>query len=368
MIIGCVKEIKPEEYRVGVTPDNVGEYCRHGHRFLVESGAGLGSGFSDEDYRQQGAVIVPESRTIWAEAAMVIKVKEPLPAEYPLLGRGQILFTFLHLAASEPLTRALLDAGTTGIAYETITDRGVLPCLMPMSEIAGRLAIQEGAKFLEKPFGGRGVLLGGVPGVRSGKVVIIGAGIVGVNALKIAVGFGADVTIMDVDIRKLTALDDLYGNRIHTVFSTEAAIAREIRDADLVVGAVLIPGAQAPRLVRRTDLVRMKPGAVLVDVSIDQGGCFETSRMTYHHDPVFVVDGIVHYCVGNMPGSVPGTATPALTNATLRYGLALADHDLRQAFALLPGLAEGLNTQAGRCTNARVAEAFGLPFQEAVSF
>jgi alanine dehydrogenase len=364
MLIGCVKEIKAEEYRVGVTPDNVGAYCRHGHRFLIECGAGLGSGYSDEAYRLCGATLVEHAADIWAEAEMIIKVKEPLEAEYPLLRRDQILFTFLHLASSQPLTRALLQAGTAGVAYETISEQGMLPCLKPMSEIAGRLSIQEGAKYLEKPFGGRGVLLGGVPGVRNARVVIIGAGTVGENALKVAVGFGADVTILDIDIRKLTALDDLFGNRIHTVFSSEAAISREIADADLVIGAVLIPGAHAPRLIRRADLAKMKPGAVLVDVAIDQGGCFETSRMTYHHDPIYIVDGIVHYCVGNMPGVVPSTATLALTNATLRYGLAIADFGLLQAFRKLPGLLPGLNTWQGDCTNQRVADGFSLTFKD----
>ena len=363
MKIGCVKEIKQQEYRVGVTPDNVREYCRHGHHFIMESGAGLGSGYPDEAYRACGAEICADGPTVWANADMIIKVKEPLPSEYACLRENLILFTYLHLAADQDLTRALLNSGTTGIAYETITDQKILPCLKPMSEIAGRLAVQEGAKYLEKPFGGSGLLLGGVPGVRSARVLILGAGIVGMNALKMAVGLGADVAIADVDIQKLTALDDLYANRIHTVYATDAAIEREIRTADLVIGAVLIPGASAPKLVKRADLKQMKPGSVLVDVAIDQGGCFETSHVTTHQDPVYHLEGIAHYCVGNMPGAVPLTSTLALTNATLRYGLAIADHGFNQAARILPGLAPGLNTSQGQCANLKVAQQFGLAGQ-----
>lgn len=363
MKIGCVKEIKAHEYRVGVTPDNVREYCKHGHSFLIESGAGAGSGFADADYMNCGAQIISSCQEIWAGADMIIKVKEPLPSEYAYLRDGLILFTYLHLAANKDLTMALLSSGTTAIAYETITDQNTLPCLKPMSEIAGRLAVQEGAKYLEKPFGGRGVLLGGVPGVRSARVVILGAGTVGMNALKIAVGLGADVTIMDIDLNKLTFLDDLYGNQIHTLYSTDANIENELRTADLVVGAVLIPGDSAPKLVKRSYLKNMKPGAVMVDVAIDQGGCFETSQVTYHQDPVFVVDQIVHYCVGNMPGAVPFTSTLALTNSTLRYGLAIADHGFAGAMQRIPGLAPGLNTCGGKCTNGKVAHFLGLAQQ-----
>ena len=360
MRIGCVRELKPDEYRVGVTPDNVREYCRHGHTFLIESGAGLGSGYADADYHSAGARIAKKAAEVWAGSDMVIKVKEPLPAEYPCLRPDLLLFTYLHLAASRELTLAMLDSGVTGIAYETIEDQHTLPCLIPMSEIAGRLSVQEGAKYLEKPFGGRGVLLGGVPGVRSAKVVILGAGTVGANALKVAVGFGADVTIMDIDLKKLTTLDDLYANRIHTVYSSESAVEREIANADLVIGAVLIPGGSAPKLIKRSDLKNMRPGAVMVDVAIDQGGCFETSQVTYHHDPVYAVDQIVHYCVGNMPGAVPFTSTLALTNSTLRYGLAIADLGFDAAASRIPGLASGLNCRQGHCLNARVADQFQL--------
>ncbi|MDW7659603.1 MAG: alanine dehydrogenase [Bacillota bacterium] len=360
MIVGCVKEIKPQEYRVGVTPDQVGLYVRHGHRFLLEQGAGLGSGYSDQQYIDYGAEIVSGADGVWSEAELVIKVKEPLPPEYPLMRTSQIVFTFLHLAASRELTIELIERKVTGIAYETIEEHGELPCLKPMSEIAGRLSVQEGAKYLEKPFGGRGVLLGGVPGVRRGKVVIIGAGTVGSNALKMAVGLGADVTIMDIDTHKLTRLDDLYANHIQTIFSSEHTIRQEIRDADLVVGAVLVPGDSAPKLVRRSYLTEMKPGAVMVDVAIDQGGCFETSHLTYHDNPTFTVDQVVHYCVGNMPGSVPFTATLALTNATIRYGLALADLGPDRAIEQMPALRSGLNTFAGQCTNGRVAALFNI--------
>lgn len=360
MKIGCVKEIKAQEYRVGVTPDHVKAYCKHGHRFLIESRAGLDSGYSDEDYAQCGAQIIDQGKDVWAEAEMIIKVKEPLESEYPYLREGLILFTYLHLAASEALTMAMLNSGTTGIAYETIVDQNGLPCLRPMSEIAGRLSIQEGAKYLEKPFGGRGVLLGGVPGVKNAKVIILGAGIVGMNALKIAVGFGADVTILDIDINKLTYLDDLYGNRIQTLYSTDDIIENELKDADLVIGSVLIPGAAAPKLVKREYLKNMKPGSVMVDVAIDQGGCFETSKATYHQDPIFAVDKVIHYCVGNMPGAVPFTATLALTQSTLRYGLAIADLGFAEAGKRIPGLAAGINTLSGKCMNDNVARLFHL--------
>jgi len=360
MKIGCVKEIKAQEYRVGVTPDNVKEYCKHGHSFMIESGAGIDSGYSDEDYRKCGAQIIDQCKDVWADADMVIKVKEPLESEYQYLRKGLILFTYLHLAASEELTMAMLNSGTTGIAYETIVDQNSLPCLRPMSEIAGRLSIQEGAKYLERPMGGSGVLLGGVPGVPAAKVLILGAGTVGMNALKIAVGFGADATIMDIDINKLTYLDDIYGNKIHTLYSTEANVEKALRDADLVIGSVLIPGAAAPKMVKRSHLKTMKPGTVMVDVAIDQGGCFETSKVTYHQDPVYTVDGIVHYCVGNMPGAVPFTSTLALTNSTLRYGLAIADFGYEEAAKKIPGLAPGLNTCHSKCVNTKVAQLFGL--------
>ncbi len=360
MIIGCVKEIKSHEYRVGVTPDNVGEYVRHGHTFLVETGAGTGAGFSDGQYKIQGAKILDNKEAVWSGSDMIIKVKEPLPEEYPLMREGQILYTYLHLAANRKLTDALLESKTIGVAYETIEKNHGLPCLKPMSEIAGRLSIQEGAKYLEKPFGGRGVLLGGVPGTRQGKVVILGAGIVGMNALKVAVGMGANVTIMDIDLDKLTFLDDLYGNMIQTLYSTPDNISGELAAADLVIGAILIPGDATPKLVSKNHLKTMKPGAVMVDVAIDQGGCFETSVVTYHEKPVYLVDGILHYCVGNMPGAVPVTSTLALTNTTLKYGLALADKGLAGAIAKYPELSSGVNTYFGSCTNSKVASCFGF--------
>jgi alanine dehydrogenase len=360
MIVGCVKEIKPQEYRVGLTPDHVRAYRQHGHDVLLEQGAGIGSGYSDEAYRESGARIIDSAADVWSAAELLIKVKEPLAPEFAWMRPNQMIFTFLHLAANRDLTLALLASRSIGIAYETIEERGELPCLKPMSEIAGRLSVQEGAKYLEKPFGGRGVLLGGVPGVRSARVVIIGAGTVGANALKMAVGLGAQVTIMDIDMHKLTLLDDQYANRIQTLYSTEPALEAELSEADLVIGAVLVPGDTAPKLVKRAWLKSMKPGAVMVDVAIDQGGCFETSRLTYHHDPVYTIDGVVHYAVGNMPGAVPYTSTLALTNATLRYGLALADGGFDQAAQKLPGLLAGLNTRNGHCTHARVSAVFGL--------
>lgn len=364
MKIGCVKEIKVEEYRVGLTPDNVRDYMRHGHEVWIETKAGEGSGFSDEDYSLAGGTIIPAAKDLWANCEMIIKVKEPLPAEYGLLRRDQIVYTYLHLAANQALTEAMLASGCKGVAYETIEDSQGLPCLKPMSEIAGRLSVQEGAKYLEKPFGGRGVLLGGVPGVRSGKVVILGAGIVGTNALKMAVGLGADVTIMDVNMGRLTYLDQLYENRIKTIYSTSSMIQKEIEDADLVIGAVLIPGAAAPRLIKRDYLKKMKKGAVMVDVAVDQGGCFETTKVTYHNNPVYEVEGILHYCVGNMPGSVPYTSTMALTNTTLQYGLAIADKGLEQAIKEDAGLLKGVNIYEGYCTYANVADTFGIEYKK----
>jgi alanine dehydrogenase len=364
MTIGCVKEIKVHEYRVGVTPDNVREYCNHGHKFLIEKDAGVGSGYSDSEYAAAGASIIETAAEVWKRADMLIKVKEPLEAEFSLLRDGQILFTYLHLAADKGLTMAMLKSGCSGVAYETIEDVDGLPCLKPMSEIAGRLSIQEGAKYLEKPFGGKGILLGGVPGVKNGKIVILGAGIVGTNALKAAVGIGADVTIMDISMKRLSYLDDLYGNRIHTLYSSSSAVRKEIADADLVVGAVLIPGDSTPKLVKREYLKAMKPGSVMVDVAIDQGGCFETSKTTFHNDPVYTVDGIVHYCVGNMPGAVPYTSTLALTNSTLRYGLALADKGLKAALKDNPGLARGLNIHKGAVMYKKVADIYNLPCEK----
>ncbi|MDR1536298.1 MAG: alanine dehydrogenase [Planctomycetota bacterium] len=365
MKIGCVKEIKKYEFRVGLTPDNAREYILHGHRVMVESGAGLGSSFADEEYQAAGAEIAADAESIWRACGMVIKVKEPLAEEYESMRRDQILYTYLHLAADKPLTEALLRNGVKAIAYETIRDgNGALPLLKPMSEVAGRLSIQEGAKCLEKPMGGRGVLLGGVPGVKKGGVLIIGAGIVGVNACKIAVGLGADVAIMDNNLMRLTYLDDIFGSSVQTMYSTESAIEKAIGDADLVIGSVLIPGAAAPKLIKRRHLAAMREGSVIVDVAVDQGGCCETTRATYHDQPTFIVDGVVHYCVANMPGAVANTSTLALTNATLPYGLAIADKGAEAAARADRGLYPGVNCYKGKVTCRGVAEAFGMEFVE----
>ena len=361
MKIGCVKEIKPQEYRVGMTPDNVHDFAAHGHPVMIETGAGEGSGFSDAAYLAAGAEVADSAREIWAQSELIIKVKEPLEAEYPLMRDGQILYTYLHLAANQALTKAMMQSGCIGVAYETIEDQnGGLPLLKPMSEIAGRLSIQEGAKYLEKPFGGKGVLLGGVPGVKGAKVIILGAGIVGANACRMAAGLGADVTMMDVDLEKLRTLDALYEGRIKTLYSTPAAIHSEVKNADLVIGAVLIHGASAPKLLKREYLKDMIPGTVIVDVAVDQGGCFETTRATYHRDPVYEVDGVVHYCVANMPGAVPRTSTLALTNATHAYGLKIAGQGIDALIHSDPLLRKGVNIYRGACTYDKVAEQFGL--------
>jgi alanine dehydrogenase len=364
MRVGCPKEIKNHEYRVGLTPGSVREYVAHGHDVLVETGAGAGIGADDNAYRAAGAKIAASTEEIFAKSDMIVKVKEPQPAEWAQLREGQILYTYLHLAPDPDQTRGLLESGVTAIAYETVTDeRGGLPLLAPMSEVAGRLAIQAGATALQKANGGRGVLLGGVPGVLPGKVAVIGGGVVGLNAAKMAVGLGADVTIIDRSIPRLRQLDDIFNGRIHTRYSTVEAIEEECFSADLIVGAVLIPGAAAPKLVSREMLSGMKPGAVMVDVAIDQGGCFETSRPTTHAGPTYEVDGIVHYCVANMPGAVPVTSATALNNATLHYGLQLADRGMK---ALMddPHLRNGLNVHKGRVTNAAVAEALGYEMAE----
>ena len=364
MRVGCPKEIKNHEYRVGLTPGSVREYVAHGHDVLIETGAGAGIGADDNAYRAAGAKIAASTEEIFAKSDMIVKVKEPQPAEWAQLREGQILYTYLHLAPDPDQTRGLLESGVTAIAYETVTDeRGGLPLLAPMSEVAGRLAIQAGATALQKANGGRGVLLGGVPGVLPGKVAVIGGGVVGLNAAKMAVGLGADVTIIDRSIPRLRQLDDIFNGRIHTRYSTVEAIEEECFSADLIVGAVLIPGAAAPKLVSREMLSGMKPVAVMVDVAIDQGGCFETSRPTTHAEPTYEVDGIVHYCVANMPGAVPVTSATALNNATLHYGLQLADRGMK---ALMddPHLRNGLNVHKGRVTNAAVAEALGYEMAE----
>jgi alanine dehydrogenase len=365
LIIGTVKEIKKLEDRVGLTPDNVREYIVHGHEVCVEAGAGECSGFADADYRDAGAKIIQTAEEVWETCEMMVKVKEPLEKEYPLMRQGLTLYTYLHLAADRPLTEALLKNRVKSVAYETIRDReGGLPLLAPMSEVAGRLSIQEGAKSLEKPMGGMGILLSGVPGVSRAKVVILGGGVVGTNAAKVAAGFGADVTILDKNISRLTYLDDIFGACVKTIYSTEASIERELKTADLVIGAVLIPGASAPKLIKKRHLALMKTGSVIVDVAVDQGGCCETTKATYHDNPTFVVDGVVHYCVANMPGAVARTSTMALTNATLSYGLKIAGDGIEAAAKKDPGLMLGINTYAGHLTCAGVAESLGIEYAD----
>lgn len=358
MLIGVPKEIKNHEYRVGMTPGAVREAVHHGHRVLVQTGAGLGIGCDDAIYEAAGAELAADAHAIFERAEMIVKVKEPQPDECRMLRAGQVLFTYLHLAPDPQQAELLMQSGCTAIAYETITDeRGGLPLLAPMSEVAGRMAIQVGSVALQKANGGRGVLLGGVPGVVSGRVAIIGAGVVGTNAAKIAVGVGAQVTILDKSLPRLRYLDDIFGGRVRTQYATMDATEEAVCAADLVVGAVLVPGAAAPKVIRRAQLAKMQPGAVVVDVSIDQGGCFETSHATTHTDPTYVVDGIVHYCVANMPGAVARTSTFALANATLPFALALADKGWKQACADDAHLRAGLNVHAGKITHAAVAAA-----------
>ena len=363
MRVGVPTEIKPDEYRVALTPAGVRELAEHGHQVLVQSGAGEGSSIADADYAAQGARIVPDAEAVFAEAELVLGVKEPQPSEVRLLRLGQTLFTYLHLAPAPELTRALCETGAVCIAYETVEDaHGRLPLLAPMSEVAGKIATQAGAFMLEKPLGGRGVLLGGVPGVAAGNVMVIGGGVVGFHAASIAIGMEADVFVFDRDLDRLRELDVAFGGRASTVYSSTLSIEEMLPRADLVIGAVLVHGARAPYVIKREQLSLMKSRAVLVDVSIDQGGCFETSRPTTHSDPTFVVDGITHYCVTNMPGAVPITSTYALTNATLPYVLALADHGVRGAIERDPGLRLGVNVAGGRVTHAAVAEGTGLEF------
>ncbi len=362
MIVGVPKEVKSDEYRVAMLPVGAEELTTAGHTVLVESGAGLGSGILDSLYEAAGATLVPDASTIWGRADLVVKVKEPQAAEWPLMRRGQTLFTYFHFAAAEELTRAVLASGITAIAYETIRDaRGTLPLLTPMSEVAGRMSIQEGAKFLERPQEGRGILLGGVPGVAPAEVAILGGGIVGSNAAKVAAGLGANVRILDINLDRLRYLDDIMPPNVTTLYSDRHTILESIERADLVIGAILITGARAPRLVRREDLARMKPGSVIVDVAIDQGGCIETSRPTTHREPTYVVDGVVHYCVTNMPGAVGRTSTYALNNVTLPYVLQIARNGWLALAAASPGFSEGINIDRGRVTNEAVAATFGLP-------
>jgi alanine dehydrogenase len=360
MRVGCPKEIKNHEYRVGLTPASVREYVAHGHQVLVETNAGAGIGASDADYVAAGATIAATAAEVFKASDMIVKVKEPQPSEWAQLRDGQILYTYLHLAPDPEQTKGLLASGVTGVAYETVTDeRGGLPLLAPMSEVAGRLSIQAGAFSLQKANGGRGILLGGVPGVLPGKVVVIGGGVVGLHAARMGVGLGADVTILDRSLPRLRQLDDIFNGHVHTRFSSIDALESEVFSADLVIGAVLIPGAAAPKLVTKKMLGGMKKGAVIVDVAIDQGGCFETSHATTHSDPTYEVDGIIHYCVANMPGAVPITSTHALNNATIQHGLALADKGIKAILAD-KHLRNGLNVHKGKITNAAVAEALGL--------
>jgi alanine dehydrogenase len=360
--IGVAKEVKSDEYRVALTPAGARELVQRRHEVLIESGAGKGSAFADEAYEAAGASIVTVE-DVWSGSELLLKVKEPIEREYERMHEGLVLFTYLHIAADEPLTRALIESGITAVAYETVeTDAGALPLLAPMSEIAGRLAAQAGAYFLEKPLGGRGLLLGGVPGVAPGRVVVIGGGIVGYNAAVIALGLGANVTILERSIDRMRHLEEILSGRVSLVMSSSLQIEESVMDADVVIGAVLIPGARAPKLVTREMVAAMEDGSVLVDVAIDQGGCTETGRPTTHSDPVYTVDGVTHYCVANMPGAVPITSTKALTNATLPYVEAIADYGLTQAVARDPALARGVNILDGKVTYEAVADAHNLDY------
>ncbi len=365
MKVGCVKEIKNNEFRVGLTPDNVRAYIKAGHHVYMEKGAGIGSGFSDNEYVDAGASLIDNAADVWHLVDMMVKVKEPLECEYPLFHDGMILYTYLHLAADKEQTDALLKGKVKAVAYETLqeTDHS-LPLLSPMSQIAGRLSIQEGAKYLEKRFGGEGILLAGVPGTPKANVVILGGGAVGMNACKIAVGMGANVTILDVNLKRLEELDNMFGAHIQTLVSNDSNVERVLRDADLVIGSVLIPGGSTPKLFKKKYLPEMKDGAVFVDVAIDQGGCGESSHVTTHDDPVFIEEGIVHYCVGNMPGAVPRTSTIALTNATLKYGLEIAVNGLEEACKNSDVICSGVNCYLGSLTNRNVALAHGYEWTD----
>lgn len=364
MIIGVPKEIKPQEFRVGLLPSAAYQLIKRGHKVVVEQNAGTGSGYPDKDYIEAGATIVTNHEEVFAQADLIVKVKEPLPAEYPLLRKGQILFTYLHLAANKTLTEALLKSGVTGIAYETIEVKGRLPLLEPMSEIAGRMSVLVGGYFLAKHTRGSGVLLGGVPGVLPGKVVVLGGGVSGINAARMGTGLGADVTILEVDLERMRFLD-ITLHTAHTLYSSEAHLMELLPEVDLLIGAVLLPGARAPKLITRAMLKRMCPGSVLVDIAIDQGGCAETSRPTTHDDPIFVEEGVTHYCVANMPAAYARTATQALTNVTYRYIEMLADLGLAEACHKQPALLGGINVQDGKLTIQAVADAHQLPFTHA---
>jgi len=365
MIVGVPKEIKRDEYRVGLLPVGVEELCRAGHQVLVESGAGLGSGLTDHEYLEHGAQLVGGPEELYAGAEMIIKVKEPQAAEIPLLRKNHILFAYFHFAADRELTEAVLQTGATAVAYETLRDeRGHLPLLTPMSEVAGRMSIQEGAKYLERPQMGRGILLGGVPGVQPAHIAILGGGVVGSNAAKVAAGFGASITVLDIDLDRLRYLDDVMPRNVTTLYSDRHTVRRELGRADLVIGSVLVPGAKAPRLVEPEDLKLMKPGSVVIDVAVDQGGCVATSRPTTHSDPTFVVDGVVHYCVTNMPGAVGRTSTFALCNVTMPWAVRIANHGLLKAAEEFPPVARAINTFDGEVTNWAVAETFGMAYNK----
>lgn len=364
MIIGVPKEIKDNEYRVSMTPGGIHQLVEHGHTVLVEKSAGAGSRFTDEDFAEAGAVLVDSSEEVWGRANMVVKVKEPLPAEYKYLRTDLLLFTYLHLAAAEALTRAMVESGVTGIAYETVElDNGALPLLTPMSEVAGRMSIQVGAHYLERHAGGRGKLLGGIPGVRPASVVIVGGGVVGTNAAQMALGMGARVTLLDINLDRLRTLSEILHGNFETIAANPFTVARAVRYADLLVGAVLVKGAKAPRLVTRKMVAEMKQGSVIVDVAVDQGGCVETTHPTSHSEPIYFVDDVLHYCVPNMPGAVPRTSTLGLSNATLPYIIKLADKGFHAAVSADKALALGVNTYQGHITYQAVAEAFGLPYK-----
>ncbi len=363
MIIGVPKEIKNNENRVAVTPGGVAEFVKHGHSVYVQQSAGEGSGFSNEEYKEAGATVLETIEEVYAIAEMIVKVKEPIESEYKLIKKDQLLFTYFHFASHEPLTNAMINSGAVCLAYETVekTDRS-LPLLVPMSEVAGRMSIQEGAKYLEKPLGGRGILLGGVPGVKPAEVLVLGGGVVGTQAAKMAAGMGAQVTIMDISIPRLRQLDDIMAANVQTMFSSTYNIKAAVKTADLVIGGVLIPGAKAPHLITKDMLHTMKKGSVLVDVAVDQGGCFETTKATTHADPTYVIDNVIHYCVANMPGAVPYTSTLALTNATLPYALQLANMGWKAACSKNNELKLGLNVVNGKVVYKGVSEAFNLPY------
>ncbi|GIW03928.1 MAG: alanine dehydrogenase [Thermomicrobiales bacterium] len=364
MIVGVPREVKDLEHRVSTTPAGVAEFVARGHQVLVERGAGLGSGFADEEYERAGATLVDSHAEVFARAELILKVKEPVSEEYALLRPKQILFTYLHLAANEELTRVLMERCVKAVAYETVQlPSGALPLLTPMSEVAGRMSIQVGAHYLERTYGGRGMLLGGVPGVPGANVLILGGGTVGINAAQIALGMGANVTVIDKNVERLRQLDQLLHGRLHTLASNRNNVAEQVREADLVIGGVLVAGAKAPKLVTRAMISTMRRGAVVVDVAIDQGGCIETARPTTHSHPVYEVDGVIHYCVTNMPGAVPRTSTFALSNVTLPYALELADLGLEAAARKDPVLAKGINILNGAVTHEAVAEAFSLPYR-----